>query len=239
MYKCLTLWRSCHYPHSCNYQFILLLRMLWKHFYLFALILLIGVSLTCSKSMWGSRRKKDQDKPAPEPVKPKIAKQTMTTKPASSKGRSEPASGKRKRSSAPAIEPFDDSTIDNVREVFDAYLKIVEDLLDSDDFSSVVNPESIATMMSQVPGFTDNDQMQTLFASPEFNDPALLKKTVQDGVYMLRVYSEEILDTFKNPVKFSAFLEQLPPEMVELIQGFKSGDTSVLLDFIDNLPGQW
>lgn len=211
--------------------------MLWKRFTtVVVLLMFIGATLTCSKSMWGSRRKKEQESTTLQ-SKPKITKQTIPTYSADSKGRSESSSPRKKK--APAIEVFDDEAIDNVRQVLEAYLKIVEELLESDDFSSVVNHESIMTMMSQFPGYADKDQLKSLFSSPEFKDPDILKKTVRDGVHMLRVYSEEILSTFKNPMKFSAFLEQLPPEMVELIRGLKNGDTSILLEFIDNLPGQF
>ena len=207
--------------------------MMWNRWSVcVVIVLLMGLSLSYSKSMWGSRRKKD---PEPEVSKPKITKQKMS-KQSAPKSNTEGAN-KRKKSSVPSIDVLDESTVQSIEEVFNAYLKIVEDLLISDDFHTVVNPDSIMSMMSQVPGYADNDQLTSIFASPEFNDPELLKKTVSDGVQMLRIYSEEILDTFRNPMKFSAFLEQLPPEMVELIRGLKSGDTSVLLDFIDALPG--
>jgi hypothetical protein len=180
--------------------------------------------------MWGSRRKKDKrEEVAP---KPKAVSSTVDT-----------TSKRRKQAihqyKSPIVEKLDvdEGGDGGVEGLFEAYMKIVEDLLATEEFDTLVNPETVANMLNQIPGLSENQELSDLFASPDFTNPKLLKKTIRKGMKMLREYSGEIISILNDPVKLAATLEQLPPEVTEILEGLKSGDTTAIENFISSLSG--
>lgn len=180
------------------------------------------VVMTSSKGMWGSRRKREKKEVVQDIVtKPKANRRERYTPPVK-----------------PSITNVPDVDGNGLEEVLDAYLKIVEDSLDSGEFAKIVTPETIMSFIEQVPGLSDNEELTTLMASPEMRNPRQLLQTVKEGVKMIRQYFKEIISTLNDPTKLAEMFEQLPPEFTAVLEGLKSGDTSVLQKFITDLPGR-
>lgn len=196
--------------------------------YLAVILLLVSAALIDGRSMWGSRRKREQDEGDEHVYRP----------PAPDGANLFDSQKHFKRASGGAF----DGTIgadagSAIQQMVDLYIQMMEEMLDSDDFSKMVNPESIKTMMQQFPGFSDSPELTAIFDAPEFRNPELLKATVQQGLAMIKASAPELIATLSDPSKIAELMEQLPEEVKSMVESVLSGDVSGLKDIVSTLPG--
>jgi hypothetical protein len=193
------------------------------------LVVLLFGHVVDSKKMWGSRKKREEVEEVVVPPTPKTTLQEAgRARRGASKRRPSPAS--EFSSQAPTSGEFE--------KMFNTYLTSFEELLDSDDFDSMVNPESIRTMLEQFPGASDIPELNMLLNMPEFNDASLLKQTMREGLAMAKGSSAEILALLNDPERLEEMMGQLPHEVKQLVEGLRTGDFTALKDFVINLPGK-
>eukprot|EP00600_Ochromonadales_sp_CCMP1393_P006929 CAMPEP_0174954624 /NCGR_PEP_ID=MMETSP0004_2-20121128/530_1 /TAXON_ID=420556 /ORGANISM="Ochromonas sp., Strain CCMP1393" /LENGTH=283 /DNA_ID=CAMNT_0016202463 /DNA_START=40 /DNA_END=891 /DNA_ORIENTATION=- len=180
--------------------------------------------------MWGSRRKKDVEdnaESAPEETnfKPPTSRHAATTA---------------KRHAGAAAGSFGGMSASGMEEMLTTYLNMFEELLNSNDFDSIktmLNPETIKTMLEQFPGAADSPEVATLMNSPEFNDPEMLRQTMKEGLQFIRSSASDIISMFSDPEKLDELLAQLPPEMRTLMESLQAGDLSGIKDLVRSFPG--
>ena len=128
---------------------------------------------------------------------------------------------------------------DTVSNLLNMYLKMMEELVHSPDFETLVTPETMKTMFANLPGgmLDSNPEIAALLDSPQFTDPVLLKQTVLQGVEAIKLYSGEIVGMFNNPEKLMQMMDQLPPQARTAIEGLMSGDMSGLKNMLASIPG--
>jgi hypothetical protein len=122
-------------------------------------------------------------------------------------------------------------------DLFESYLKIMEEAVESEDFASIVTPESIKLLFQQIPGLEANAELSEMLQSPQFQEPALLQQTIKEGLRTMKAYSSQILATLNDPEQISALIGQLPAEAQQAAQAILSGDLSSLSEMISSLPG--
>ena len=188
---------------------------------LISFLLLLSLHLVHSKKMWGSRRKREE---ADEIV---ASPDTAMKRNGKSSRR-----GGAKNSRMPSS--FDSSQLE---ETLNLYLNSFEEVMNSDDFDAMVNPNSIRNMMMQFPGAADVPELQSLFSMAEFSDPELLKATMREGLTLAKRSSREIIELLSDPEKMEELVGQFPPEVKALIEALRTGDFTALKDFVINLPG--
>lgn len=191
----------------------------------FVLIVLVWDVVDGKMKMWGSRKKRDNEESAAVPP----------SKPAARDSGAGQSRSSRRRFDAKAEIPAVDST--KFEEVFNTYISSFEQLLDSEDFDTIVSPDSIRNMMLQFPDAVNIPELNNLLSMPEFNDPDLLKATIRDGLAMAKQSGAEIFALLSDPEKMEELLGQLPYEVKKLIEGLTTGDFSALRDFVSTLPG--
>lgn len=194
------------------------------------LIVVLMVHCCEGKKMWGSRKKKDevddqdiliQNTPIFEPKRR-----------GGSVSRGSPAGIGRGTAASSGF-----GAANGLEELLNVYLKMMDELLDSKDFETLVNPESIKSLLDQFPGAAANPELSTLLRSPEFSNPVLLKSTMREGIEMIRASAPDIVAMLSDPAKIAELIEQLPPEMRQMLRGLQSGDMSGLKGLVQNLPG--
>ena len=128
---------------------------------------------------------------------------------------------------------------DTVSNLLNMYLKMMEELVHSPDFETLVTPETMKTMFASLPGgmLDSNPEIAAMLDSPQFTDPILLKQTVLQGVEAIKLYSGEIVQMFNNPDKLMQMMDQLPPQARTAIEGLMSGDMSGLKNMLASIPG--
>lgn len=115
--------------------------------------------------------------------------------------------------------------------------------------------EILRGVLDQLPGVMENEEVSNLFNSPQFQDPALLKRgeadwdlyvltddviAIVDGLRMARQYSVEIKSLLSDPSKIGELLDQLPPEMDTMklfVQSILSGDKKGVTNLLASIPG--
>jgi hypothetical protein len=196
-----------------------------------AVLLLIAfvllVDLVECKKMWGSRKKRSEE----EEVVPKQAPKTVVSE--QSKNRI----GKANRRYKPSFETDAPTDGNKFQEMFDLYVNGFEELLESEDFDEMINPESLRNMMLQFPGAADVPELANLMNMPELNDPKLLKATMREGLKLARSSSAEIFALLNDPDKVEELVGQLPREVKDLLAALRTGDLTALKDFAVNVPG--
>lgn len=136
-----------------------------------------------------------------------------------------------------SLQQNHDGMNNNLENMMNMYLKMMEELLESEDFDKLVNPESIRLILDQFPAVNDIPELSALLNSEEFNNPIILKNTIKDGVKLLKSSSSEIISFLTDPEKISELTKQLPPEIRNMLQGLTNGDFSGIKDIISTLPG--
>eukprot|EP01038_Epipyxis_sp_PR26KG_P015764 gene15764-21345_t len=123
-----------------------------------------------------------------------------------------------------------------LEQLIETYLKMAEDLIESDDFQNLVSPESIRSIVEQIPGISENPQVSAVLNSPEFQDPILLRQQIQEGFSLIRQHVPELINYISNPEKLEELFDQLPSELRVIFDSLKSGDFSQIKTLIDTLP---
>lgn len=197
--------------------------------FLFLGIVLINIQLSDgARGMWGARKKrKDEDEEA-EPTLDFIESQVQAMelqKKAQLKKGTYGGSLSTKKNSL------------EVAELIESYITMMEKMVDSPEFEESLNPDGLLKMFSGVPGVAGNPEISNLLNSPEFRDPAFLKKTIVEGIQVMRQYASQFVEAMNNPDLLQQYLAQLPAEYSEAIQQFINGDKSGMKGLISSLPG--
>ncbi len=126
---------------------------------------------------------------------------------------------------------------ETVASLLTTYLKMMEELVNSPDFETMVTPETMQAMFSKLPGLSDSPEIAAMLDSPQFTDPTLLKQTVMQGVEAIKMYSSNIVEMFNNPEQLMQMLDQLPVEAKTAVEGMLQGDMSGLKGMLASIPG--
>jgi len=167
---------------------------------LFVTLLLCFVCLASGRGIWGSRKKKDD-----EDVAVNVPKQQRYTP------------GRKNRNNFGSNE-----VSENIRNMLNAYTTMMETLVDSPEFDSMITPESIQNIIKQVPGYDDNAELNELINSPQFSNPDLLKATIIEGINTLKTYTDTIIEFINDPVKMQEIMDQVPDNMKEILEAGNS-----------------
>lgn len=189
--------------------------------------------MASSKKMWGSRKKKEVADEIVLPSIPKTSLDVLNTR----RGGARSAQRSTKKSFGSSKGGASKST-EGMEEMLNMYIKMFEDLLESDDFESTVNPDSIRAMIEQFPGASENPEVAALLNSPELSNPAMLRQAMKEGVQMVKGSLADILAMMNDPDKLADMLSQLPPEIKPVVEALQSGDMNALKDFVINMPGK-
>jgi hypothetical protein len=197
------------------------------------LLLFLVVSFTVilvvdAKGMWGSRRKKEKDEEAEISLDSSFEAISRRT---------DVLNRRKEVDKLPAKQTYESTKSNPIKTLIITYLKVVEDLLKSDEFDNYVTPESIQNIFNQIPQVSNYPELEAILKSPEFQNPVVLKQTIRDGLNLIKVNADEIAETFTNPEKLAAVFEKLPPEVKQIFESIKNGDTSELKEIINNLTG--
>ena len=188
-----------------------------------------------ARGMWGSRRKKGDDDDEDAVVMNEAIKgfETKRRRMESSQVASD---GSLLRSGSSLTSKIAQKS-DTIMRVFNQYLEMMDSMLSDPNYDSMINPETIRTMFSQVPGLSAYPELTTLLESPQFSDPVELKKTVNEGVKAMRMFSSQLELMLSDPAQVEQLLQQLPPEASQLITSVLSGDTESLKNMLNEIPG--
>ena len=182
---------------------------------------ILTIDFVTSKSMWGSRRKRDRDEDE------KIDSATLLDDLLQSRTstlNSIDNTGMKNIVTKPKGTSKGTSSGQGIEEMINLYLNMMDNLVDSDEFEKYVTPETIRSIMEHIPDNlgSESAELLSMLNSPEFTDPVLLKSTVKEGLKLARSYTSEIVEFFTNPEKFAELIDQLPEEIRTVIQAGKS-----------------
>eukprot|EP01036_Dinobryon_divergens_P004548 gene4548-6020_t len=164
--------------------------------------------------MWGSRKKREDDDEITAPEMPDILKNEISSDVGSV------GSG-----------DFDITTF------MDTYIGMMEKMMDSPEFDSMLTPEVMGAMFNQMPQLANNPEVVQMLDSPQFKDPVLLRQTISEGLKAMRQYTSQIAEMMQNPEQLQALISQLPEEYQGIVQRLVAGDVSGLKNMITSLPG--
>jgi hypothetical protein len=68
---------------------------------------------------------------------------------------------------------------DTIETMINMYISMMEELIESPEFETLVTPEAIKSMFGQIPGLSSQPELVAMLDSPQLNDPRLLKQTIQ------------------------------------------------------------
>jgi lipase chaperone LimK len=126
-----------------------------------------------------------------------------------------------------------DSSMSNMETMMSGYISMMEELVESPDFDTLVTPDSLRQMLDAVPGAAGMaSQVKAILESPQFADPAVLRATLREGVRTMKAYSSQMLEVFSDPSKMTEMLAQLPEEQRSAITALMSGDMSQLTSML-------
>lgn len=171
---------------------------------IFAAVLLSLVCIATGRGIWGSRKKKED-----EEISVTVPKQQRHTP------------GRNTRNSFGNNNNNNNNVADNIRNMLNAYTTMMETLVDSPEFDSMITPESVKNIIMQVPGYDDNVELRELINSPQFSNPELLKATIVEGINTLKTYTDTIIEFVNDPAKMQEIIDQVPENMKEILEAGK------------------
>lgn len=185
------------------------------------LVLLLAVASVSGRGIWPKRKKEEEAEVIP-------GLDGLNFEPAAAR-----------RSASAATKNTGVNAGAGLEAMFDSYVKMMEDLIESPDFDSMVTPESLKTMFKGLPGGGEGilGEMTKLLDSPELQDPEKLKATIKEGIRTMKQYSSQMLQLLSDPSKLEEALEMFPPEAQAAMKAVMGGDTSQLKDIMKNIPG--
>ena len=197
-----------------------------------SLLLTFTTNSLAARGMWGSKRKRDEDEDIDDITNPGFE---VRHKMASNQ---QPDSRKAGAGSLNSLLSSESSGLgESIESMLNVYLNLMEELVDSPDFDTMVTPEALATILEQIPGLSSNPEVSALLDSPAFTDPKQLKETILQGMQSIRGYSSEIVDFFNSPEKIEMLLDQLPEEFKAPVAAMMQGDMSGIKKMLKKIPG--
>ena len=200
-----------------------------------SLVLMFSSNSLAARGMWGSKRKRDEDEDIDDISGGVGAGFETRHKMASNKMQTKSSGGTGSLGSLAGLA--DTGLSDSIEGMLNMYLNMMEELVESPDFESMVTPEAIAAMFEQVPGLSSNPEVVAMLDSPALRDPVMLKQTIVQGMQAIRGYTSEIVDFFKSPEKISMLLEQLPEDIKGPVNAMLQGDMDGIKGMLNKIPG--
>ena len=121
------------------------------------------------------------------------------------------------------VQQYNNNNGFDISTFIDAYISMIEKMVASPDFETMVTPDYLKSFVSNIPGLESNTEILALLDSPQFQDPVLLKETITQGVSQLREYSGSIVEMMNDPMQVQALLSQLPPSVGSAVEGLLTG----------------
>ena len=207
----------------------------WAARILFCLSLLVmfASKSLAARGMWGSKRKRDEDEDVDD-ISGGVGSGFET------RGKVVSAS---KQAKATNLDGFDALTTseggmgESIESMINMYLNMMEELVESPEFETLITPDAITAMLDQIPGLSDNPEVGAMLDSPALKDPAVLKQTILQGMQAIRSHSSEIIEFFNSPEKIRQVLQELPEEIKGPVNAMMQGDMSGIRDILSNIPG--
>lgn len=206
---------------------------------IFCVVLLLFCHSVCeARGIWGSRRKRQEVEDNAAAAASAGRDEDLDTSFEAARRQAANLQARRRRGSISSMSSSIPSGLgDKLQPLLDMYLNMMNELIDSPDFDSMMTPETIQTMIQSFPTLQGNPELAAMLDSPQFSDPAMLKATIIEGVAAIRKHGPELIAMLNDPEKIMEMLGQLPPEMQEMMSTIMSGDKSTLKGLLDNLPG--
>lgn len=126
---------------------------------------------------------------------------------------------------------------DQISIAINAYIDAMEKMMDEPQFASMVTPDAIRSILSNVPSLSSNEELIAILDSDQFSDPANLRQLMSQGMVQLRQFSGELANMLSDPAQMEALLDQLPAEVRAPLNSVLSGDMSQLKGILSNIPG--
>ena len=191
----------------------------------FFLFLLVCTTLILidARTMWGTRRKKDNDD----------EKQHVSTK---KEGILHKRNGRSSDSNRIAPQVNNDVQME---QFFDSFMKKIEEVIDSNDFASMINSDSAKTILDQIASI--NPDSKELFDNINWEDfdTEDFRRTFKEGIQLAKQNFGEILQVLNDPVTLNNYLEALPEEVRDILSSLKSGDAGSLMKLVKDYTGDY
>ena len=198
-----------------------------QYYILLTVLLLLAVAgLVSGRGVWGKKKPREEDEEG-------------------GGGVGEMAFGGRRGRPAPPSSRLDapSSLLDGLgggssaamEEMVETYIQMMEELVESPDFDSLVTVDSLKQIFASVPGA--GAEIGALLDGPQFSDPAMLRATVKEGIRSIRLYAKQMIELFSDPAKIDEMMDQLPAETKDALKAIMGGDTSQLQKMMANIPG--
>ena len=126
---------------------------------------------------------------------------------------------------------------ETIKVAINAYIEMVEKLIETPEFADLVTPESMRALMAQIPGLDSFPDLANLINGDEFSDHDSLKNTMSEGIKAFKDGANELAELLSDPLQISALLEQLPAEVRTMVNSILSGDMSAMKRMINQVPG--
>lgn len=201
-----------------------------------AVVVLLFMALGVEgRSMWGSKRKRKEVEEETQEDDGEAFSQSFELK-----RRMDERQRSRQRSSGSVSSKGGSSAVsssaDAIIQAFDTYITMAEGVIESPQFESLINLESMKNIVQQIPGITENAQFDEVIQSLDQMDKGQLKATMQMGLQNLKSYFRELTEIANDPNKLQEALDQLPAEGRPIMEGLLKGDLSPLSSRILNEP---
>lgn len=179
------------------------------------------------KTMWGARKRKDEDNdnfvyrkgpPAANQVKPKVVEKATARRIA------------RKSS---------DDIAASVGPILESMVEKMDELLQSDLLDQFINPDNMKKVFEAIPQLSNLPNVQEVLDSIDSTDPTQLKDMLVESLDTVRKYLSEMKGVFDDPEKVQEIIDQLPPELLVVLNTLKSGDFTALKGILNDFPGEY
>lgn len=203
--------------------------------------MLLSTSVVECRGVWGSKKKRSEDEENDFSSRASRARSTNSNSNSHSGSNSIAAgsgsgvAASRRRSSSLDSRSMNVGLGEKLGNLIDTYISMMEKLIDSPDFDSIVTPEYIKEFFTSIPMLSDNPDLATLLESPQFTTD--LRNTISEGIVALKMYSNELIAIVSDPAKMDELVAQVPDEFRPLLQSIASGDLSLVKEYLNNLPG--
>lgn len=206
-----------------------------RAFFCLSLLVAFASNSYAARGMWGSKRKRDEDEDVDD-ISGGVGAGFET--------RHKMASNQKQTQKGSAFDSFnslagvaDSGMGETIESMLNIYLTMMEELVESPEFESMVTPEAVAALLEQIPGLSSSPEVAAMLDSPALKDPSMLKQTILQGMQAIRGYTAEIVDFFNSPEKIRMVLEQLPEEVKGPLNTLMQGDKSGIREMLTNIPG--
>ncbi|RYG70005.1 hypothetical protein EON64_01305 [archaeon] len=126
------------------------------------------------------------------------------------------------------------SSPSHMLQLIDQYLVMLEQIIDSEDFSTSYD-ENILKAFDMLQQYLPEEMTKEL---PTLGDHAALQAVAKEGLRAFRQAFKEFMAIAESPEKVTEFMDSLPADVAEVLGAVLRGDTSVLLDKLDEVPGE-